>query len=110
MLVVKGDTRFWEEMDGGLCGYLGDGSEPAEVEERGGAGCPGEVADEEGGLREVEFGGDGLHPPLVRGVVVFEEAHRGGVALEGLGREGVHLRRDHDGRANVTFRQVRPCE
>lgn len=86
----KGIRGFGEEMDGGLCGYLGDGGEPSKVEERRGAGGPGQVADEEGGLGEVELGGDGLHPPLVRGVVVVEEAHRGGVALERLGREGVH--------------------
>jgi hypothetical protein len=80
-------------------GYLREGSEPSEVEPRGGAGWPGGVADEEGGLREVELGGDGLHPPLVRGgpggVLLFQEAHRGGVALERLGRERIHLRRDH---------------
>jgi hypothetical protein len=71
------------------------------VEPRGGGGWPGGVADEEGGLREVELGGDGLHPPLVRGgALVFEEAYGGRVALEWLGREGIHLRRGH-GKVNV---------
>lgn len=74
--------------------YLGGGGEPSELEPRDGAGRGGGVPEEEGGLGEVEFGGNGLHPPLVSGLGgVLEEAHRGGVALERLRREGVHLRR-----------------
>ena len=70
--------------------YLRDGGEPSELEPRGGA-----VAEEEGGHGEVELGGDGLQPPLVRGHGgVLQEAHRGRVALERLRREGVHLRQD----------------
>lgn len=72
---------------------LGDGGEPAEMEPRGGGGG-GRVAGEEGGLGEVELDGDGLHPPAVPrgcGGVVLQEAHRRRVALERLGREGIHL-------------------
>lgn len=74
--------------------YLSDGGEPSELEQRDGAGRGGLFPEEEGGLGDVELGGDGLHPPLVGGLGgVLEEAHRGGVALERLRREGVHLRR-----------------
>ena len=64
----------------------------------GGVGRAGGAAGEEDGLREVELDGDGLHPtrvPLGRGGVVLEEAHGRRVALERLGHEGIHLRRDH---------------
>lgn len=76
-------------------GYLSGRGEPSELEPwGGGAGGGGGVAEQEGGLGEVELGGDGLQPPLVRGLGgVLEEADRGGVALERLRREGVHLRR-----------------
>lgn len=97
----------------GELGYLGDRSEPSEVESRGCAGCPGGVTGEESGLREVELGGDGLHPPVVHGrgrALLFEEAYRGGVAFERLSREGIHLRRDDDGRANVTSPSGQMCE
>jgi len=84
------------QRDGEAGGYLGGGGEPSELEPRGGGGGGGGVAEQEGGLGEVELGGDGLHPPLVRGLGgVLEEADRGRVALERLRREGVHLRRPH---------------
>lgn len=87
-------------------GYLGGGGEPSELEPWGGAG--GGVAEEEGGLGEVELGGDGLQPPLVGGLGgVLEEADRGRVALERLCREGVHLRRPHRRQRHVMPRANR---
>jgi len=93
--VSREDSRpnYAQPCDDESGGYLSGGGEPSELEPRGGAGRGG-VPEEEGGLGEVELGGDGLHPPLVSGLGgVLEEAHRCGVALERLRREGVHLRR-----------------
>lgn len=87
---------------------LGVGGEPSEPEPRGGGGGGAGIPEEEGGLGQVELGGDGLHPPRVGGPLgVVEDAHRRRVALERLRREGVHLRRPHRRQRHVMPRADR---